>query len=80
MVPVVRGKVLEPDSFIPAHLRERTLDLVGTLLGGSDRGTASAGDALADDANDDNIHKNDDPGLSPVDGAFEESDFHLHAV
>ena len=29
------GKVLEPDSFIPAHLRERTLDLVGILLGGS---------------------------------------------
>jgi len=57
------GKVLKPDSFIPAHLRERTLDLVGTLLGGSDRGTASAGDALADDADDDDIHMNDDPAL-----------------
>ena len=57
------GKVLEPDSFIPAHFRERTLDLVGILLGGSDRGTASAGDALADDADDDDIQMNDDPDL-----------------
>jgi len=57
------GKILEPDAFIPAHLRECTLDLVGTLLCGSDRGAASVGDALADDANDDNVHMNDDPGL-----------------
>jgi len=54
-----RENVLEPGSFISAHLRERTLDLVGTLLGGSDRGTASVGDALADDAVD--IHINDNP-------------------
>ena len=57
------GKVLDPDAFIPAHLRERTLALVGTLLGKSDTGAASAGDALADDANDDDIHMNDDPVL-----------------
>jgi len=63
VVPLIRGKILEPDAFISAHLQERTLDLVGTLLGGSDRGAASAGDALADDADDDNIHMNDDPVL-----------------
>ena len=57
------GKILEPDALIPAHLRERTLDLVGTLNGGSDRGSASAGDDPADDADDNNVNMNNDADL-----------------
>ena len=62
------GKILEPDAFIPAHLRGQTLDLAGTLKGGLGKdpapisdgpGENTQGEGMEDASNKDALPGND---------------------